>query len=161
MEVKFQKVTPDGFDVDALLKASRDGNLFISVEKNITPEEMKNEVIAYICKIEAYVRPQYAVHYIQLWQEILAHSKFPLDYFLYKKGNNKGGMNKRSVFTIVRYLNEDCKVYVQRSAFLARLLEGVKGKPSIYTSSSNNSSYALTMEQMLAVDQIVSQYKNC
>lgn len=158
MEAIFQKVTPDDFDVDVLLKASREGHLYLSINCNNTSEELKAEIISYVCKIETCVWPQYVVHYIDLWKEILHHPKFPIDDFRYKKGQNIGCMNKRKVFAVVRYLNETCKIYRCFSASLARSLEGVTGKPSIYTCSSNNSSYALTIGQMLAIDHIVSRY---
>lgn len=159
MEAKFQLVMPNDFDVDALIVASREGRLFLS-EGNIPPDELKEEIVSYVHLIENYVKPKYVVHYNDIWKEILRNPRFPIDDFLYKKGNRKGSMNKRKVFTIVRYLNESSKIYSQNSASLAKILENVTKKPSIYTSSSNNPSYALTMDQMFAVDRIISHINN-
>lgn len=158
MEAKFQKITLEDFDVEALRRASREGYLYLSREMYASSDQLKEDIISYVRKIEGFVKPQFKDHYIDLWNEILNHLECHINDFRYKKGNNKGRMNKRKVFAVVRYLNETCKIYRCLSASLARSLEGVTGKPSIYTCSSNNSSYALTIGQMLAIDHIVSRY---
>lgn len=157
MEAKFKKVTSDDFDVDVLLKAYREGYLYFSVDK--TTEDIKQDILFYVSKIAAYARPQYVGHYIDIWKDILDHPEFSICGFYIKKGNNKGLMNKRKVFAVVRRLNDACGLYSTCSLALAKALEGTMSKPSIYTSSSSNGSYVLTWGQMQTVARIVERYK--
>lgn len=159
MEAKFKKVTSDDFDVDALRRASREGTLYLSLEVHASSDQLKEDIISYVNKIEGFVKPQFKDHYIDLWNEILNHPEFPINGFCVKKGANKGLMNKRKVFAVVRRLNDACKIFSILSLGLAKALEGKMSKPSIYTSSSSNGTYSLTWIQMQIVDRIVERYK--
>lgn len=157
---KFKNVSPSDFDETTVIQLFQEGKLFLSLESFTSPDELKEEILSYVRLIEAYVRPKYVLHYFDIWNAILLDPRFPMDDFRYKKGICRGSMNKRKVFAVVRYLNERSKIYSQSSVSLAKSLENVTRKPSIYTSSSNNPSYALTMDQMLVVDRIISHINN-
>lgn len=154
MEANFQKVLPEDFDVQTLYKAAQEGKLYINTY--MSPDQLKEDIIAYVTKLKDFVGPKFKDRFLELWREILSSPKFVIEDFLFKKGKNKGRMNKRMIVAVVRYLNEYCHIFQASSSLsLVKVLEGTQRKMSIYTSSSNNESYSLSYDQMTAINHIV------
>lgn len=102
-------------------------------------DESKNELLAYVSKIDMYAVPAYT-HAIQdVWRAIVEDDKFQECLFM-QKTKNRGRMNKYKIINVVQYLTER-GMYIQDEDFtlidLYYVLRGEHVKDSVFTGKSN------------------------
>ena len=71
------KVRPEGFDVETLKAAAREGRLYIDESKeSVSREQVIEEVRAYVQRIKVLATPNYRSLVDELWGHILASDEF-------------------------------------------------------------------------------------
>ena len=136
---KFLKVHPEGFNVETLMAAAREGRLYIDETDNETTLgqqllQRQREALDYVSAIEEFVVPEWQPHIKSLWTMLLDDPLFtPL--LVLQKGKHQGLLNRYFVTNIVFHL-QVLNVYQCNSLIeLHKKLEGVNEKNSIYKSA--------------------------
>ena len=104
---KLTRVSPEDFDVEALMAAAREGRLYVDEKKKgVSKEEVKNEVRAYVARIRVFVTPKFRSSIDELWEEILACDDFIEFLTPGDKSRKCREFNKYNVMRIIGVLRE-------------------------------------------------------
>lgn len=102
-----KQVSPDGFDVEALLAAAREGRLFVDEGKKIVNKaQVVKDVRAYVKRINVFATKDYRSIIDELWEQILSTEEF-LDFLMPKpKARLCREFDKYNVVRIIGVLRE-------------------------------------------------------
>lgn len=147
---QLKKVRPEDFDADALLRAAREGRLFI---QPVSQEQPLTEVINYVERIRQYATTP---HVREIWEAILSHERLAPLFRLTRYSAKRGQINWYRVTAVVCLLREK-GVYRQdvTEVQLHLCLEGISRRNSKYTGKDN---YSLERSELLIVRQIVKNF---
>ena len=147
---QLRKVRPEDFDADALLRAAREGRLFIApaVEKHPL-----TEVLDYVERIREYATNP---HVREIWEAILSHEQLAPLFYLDRYASKRGQINWYRVTAVVCLLQEK-GVYRQDIAAvqLHLCLERASKRNGRYTGSNK---YSPAKAEILIVRQIVKNF---
>ena len=102
-----KQVSPEDFDVKALLAAAREGRLYVDEKKNnVSKAQVVKDVRAYVARIRTFVTNDYETVVDELWEQILSADKF-VEYFMPKpKARLCREFDKYNVVRIIGVLRE-------------------------------------------------------
>lgn len=102
-----KQVSPEDFDVKALLAAAREGRLYVDEKKNnVSKAQVVKDVRAYVKRIRTFVTNDYESVVDELWEQILSADKF-VEYFMPKpKARLCREFDKYNVVRVIGVLRE-------------------------------------------------------
>ena len=98
---QLRKVRPEDFDADALLRAAREGRLFIAPAAERQP---LTEVLDYVERIREYATNP---HVREIWEAILSHERLAPLFYLTRYSSQRGQINWYRVTAVVCLLQEN------------------------------------------------------
>ncbi len=155
---KLTRVRPEDFDVELLLAAAREGRLYVDERKNeVSREEIKIKVRAYVERIRVFVTPKYSSSVDELWEAIFQCDILMEVVMPKSKARKCRDFDKYGVMRIVGVLREK-GVYEQRSdpQYDALLEEQCKDSPYRRYLSQGLEKH----NQLAALRRIVGQFCN-
>lgn len=156
---KLMKVSPEDFDVAALLQAAREGRLYIAVEDDPTtlPEECRQEIFEYVARIGHCGNGFTADQLNGLWQQLLAEPML-MPYFRMSNGKMRGKVNYYRVNLVVYMLRDNGLYDSDRYSTLQLhlIMEQKPHKSSFYTSRNN---YNFPLKERQRLISIIKQFK--
>ncbi|SHL27179.1 hypothetical protein [Xylanibacter ruminicola] len=104
---KLKQVRPEGFDVEALMAAAREGRLFVDEGKKIVSKaQVVKDVCAYVARIRTFVTNDYETVIDELWEQILSTEQL-VEYLMPKpKARLCKEFDKYNVVRIIGVLRE-------------------------------------------------------
>lgn len=158
MASNLKPIRPQDFDADALLKAAKEGRLFI---KTLPPnpkkvrEENARHILQYVNSIRAYAAEPYSKSIDEIWNEIIQHPDL-FKCFIIQRGADAGCMNKYTIMALVDLLR-NLDVYTGASSIqLHRILEKITTRNKFY---NNMGMYAFGMNSFHIIREIIAKYK--
>ena len=147
---QLRKVRPEDFDADALLRAAREGRLFIAPAAERHPI---TEVLDYVERIREYATNP---HVREIWEAILSHEQLAPLFYLDRYASKRGQINWYYVTAIVIILHSN-GVYRKdvSDTQLHLCLEQTSKRNGRYTGSNK---YSPAKEEILIVRQIVKNF---
>ena len=102
-----KQVSPDGFDVEALLAAAREGRLFVDEGKKIVSKaQVVKDVRAYVKRINVFATKDYRSIIDELWEQVLSTEEL-VNYLMPKpKARLCREFDKYNVVRIIGVLRE-------------------------------------------------------
>ena len=153
METKkqqLQKVRPEDFDTDALLRAAREGRLFI---QPVCHEQPLTDVLDYVERIRKYATN---THVREIWEAILNHEQLAPLFRFNRYAATRGQINWYRVTAMVCLLREKGVYRQDMTAVQLHLhLEGTTCRTTLYTGMSR---YLLERRELSAVRQILDKF---
>lgn len=151
-----KQVRPDGFDVDALMAAAREGRLYVDESaKEVNKEQVIIKVRAYVARIKVFVSPKFSPLINELWQEIF-RCEVLMELLIPKPRARKcKDFDKYGVMRVVGVLREK-GVYEQRSDPQYDALFEEEGKDSPYRRYLSQG--LEKHSQLVALRRIVEQF---
>ncbi|MBR3521307.1 MAG: hypothetical protein IKN75_02105 [Prevotella sp.] len=112
---KLKQVRPEDFDAKVLLAAAREGKLYIDEsEKQVSKEQLKRNVRAYVGRIKVFATPRYCLSVDGIWEQILNKDEFIAFLTPGSKARACRDFDKYNVMRIIGVLREK-GVYQQYS----------------------------------------------
>ena len=147
---QLRKVRPEDFDADALLRAAREGRLFIAPTAEKHP---LTEVLDYVERIREYATNP---HVREIWEAILSHEKLAPLFYLTRYSSQRGQINWYRVTAVVCLLQENGVYRKDIAAVQLHLcLERASKRNKRYTGKDR---YLLERPELLIVRQIVKDF---
>ncbi|MCI6118523.1 MAG: hypothetical protein MR717_04435 [Prevotella sp.] len=147
---QLRKVCPEDFDADALLRAAREGRLFIAPAAERQP---LTEVLDYVERIREYATNP---HVREIWEAILSHERLAPLFYLTRYSSQRGQINWYRVTAVVCLLQENGVYRKDIAAVQLHLcLERVSKRNKRYTGKDR---YLLERPELLIVRQIVKDF---
>ena len=112
---KLRRVSPEDFDVEALMAAAREGRLYVDEKQCVVSREVvKGKVRAYVARISVFATQKFSSSVDELWETVLDNDEF-LEFLMPgPKAKKCRTFNKYGVMRIVGVLREK-GVYEQHS----------------------------------------------
>ena len=144
------EVRPEDFDAAALMRAAREGRLFVAPARERQP---LTEVLDYVERIREYATTP---HVREIWEAILGQEQLaPLFYFT-RYTSQRGQINWYRVTAVVCLLREQGVYRNDVTALKLHLrLEGTSRRTNRYTGMAR---YQLDRPELLAVRRIVKSF---
>ena len=149
---QLRKVRPEDFDADALLRAAREGRLFIAPAAEKHP---LTEVLDYVERIREYATNP---HVREIWEAILSHEQLAPLFYLTRYSHQRGQINWYRVTAVVCLLREK-GVYRQdmTAVQLHKRLEGTNRVTNRYNGISR---YLLEKRELNFVRKIIERFSH-
>ena len=149
---QLRKVRPEDFDADALLRAAREGRLFIAPAAERQP---LTEVLDYVERIREYATNP---HVREIWEAILSHEQLAPLFYLDRYASKRGQINWYRVTAVVIVLREK-GVYRQdmTAVQLHKRLEGTNRVTNRYNGISR---YLLEQRELNFVRKIIERFSH-
>ena len=120
---KLKEVRPEDFDVEMLEAASREGRLFVAEQGAVNPEQVINNVRAYVQSLKPIVTPKFKSSVDDLWEDIFSCEELLESIMPTSKDKKCREMSKRGVKGIICVLINNGVYKEYNSTYVDRLLE--------------------------------------
>lgn len=154
---QFIPVSPSDYSEAEILKAFREGKLFIKEDIHIEETPIEDRILAYVASLDDCTTTPFAGKNQVIWATIVAHPKFK-DVLMVTRGRNQGQIHKYYMLLIasllLTYKVYDLTQYTTLSLHL--ILEHSEKKNAIYTGINN---YELKKDQRDVIRQICLDMK--
>lgn len=154
---QFIKVSPSDYTETEILKAFREGKLFLIDEPFVDETPIEDCILTYVASLDDCTTTPYVGKNQIIWKNIVTHPEFK-DVLMISRGRNQGQIHKYYMLLVVSLLLTmnvyDRSLYTSLSLHLK--LEHSEKKSSIYTGINN---YVLNKTQRDVIRKICSDMK--
>ena len=150
-----QRLQPEYFDVEQLMRWTREGRVFISMPR-CDDDSYRQEVLDYVESIRGFATDAWHETIDALWHEIVGSTAIS-DCLVMKKGSNRGHMNRYTVTNLVMRMQNN-GIYTKDVPMLKLHLtmERTTRKNKYYTSCGN---YMLSREARAVLRELLNGIK--
>ena len=146
------KVRPEDFDADALMRAAREGRLFI---QPVSQEQPLTEVIDYVERIRQYATTP---HVREIWEAILSHERLAPLFRLTRYSATRGQINWYRVTAVVCLLRE--KGVYRQDVTAVQLHKCLEGADHVTNRYNGMDRYRLEKQELRIVRQIIDKFSS-